>query len=209
MSMEHKQQSSEAADSGDEFGLHTEIPPPRQRIFMQRSYLERALSFIWRVTWSVLCRWSPDHFNVWRIWVLRRFGVKIPYNTYISRSVRIEFPWNLKIGEHCRIDHGVIITCMGTVDIGNHCHISQYSHMCAGTHEYQKRNMHIIRSPISIGDYTWIAADVFIGPGVKVGHHVVVGARSSVFSDLEDNIIAVGEPAKKIKDNKWMESPVP
>ena len=46
--------------------------------------------------------------------------------------------------------------------------------------------------------FSWIAADVFVGPGVSVGDRTIVGARSSVFKSLPPDIIAVGSPARPI-----------
>lgn len=202
---EHSQQMREAAvaEAAAAQGIpdRTYVPVPRQRIFMVRSNPERAMSFLWRVVWVVLCRWTPSWMWRWRSAVIRLFRGRIARSAVIASSTRIEFPWNLRIGEHTRIMHSVIITCMGTVQIGEHCLISQYSHICAGTHDYRDSHMPIDRAPIRIGDNVWIAADVFVGPNVTIGNNVIIGARSSVFGDLPDNIVAVGEPARKIKDN--------
>lgn len=40
---------------------------------------------------------------------------------------------------------------------------------------------------------------VAILPGVTIGNNVIIGAGSVVNSDIEDNSIAVGNPAKVIK----------
>ncbi|EDI5488359.1 colanic acid biosynthesis acetyltransferase WcaF, partial [Salmonella enterica subsp. enterica serovar Enteritidis] len=37
--------------------------------------------------------------------------------------------------------------------------------------------------------------DVFVAPGVTIGHGTVVGARSSVFKSLPANAICRGNPA--------------
>ncbi len=185
----------------------TFVPAPRQRVFMIRTNTERAMSFLWRVVWVALCRWTPARLWGWRRFVIRIFRGQVAGTALVSSSTRIEFPWNLRIGEHSCIMHNVIITCMGKVVVGDHCLISQYSHLCAGTHEYRDKHMPIERSPIRIGDNTWIAADVFVGPNVTVGSNVIVGARSSVFGDLPDDIVAVGEPARKIKDSPRVARP--
>jgi putative colanic acid biosynthesis acetyltransferase WcaF len=54
-------------------------------------------------------------------------------------------------------------------------------------------------APIVIADQVWIAADAFIGPGVQVGEGAVIGARSSVFEDVEPWTVVGGNPAKFIK----------
>jgi putative colanic acid biosynthesis acetyltransferase WcaF len=54
--------------------------------------------------------------------------------------------------------------------------------------------------PITIGSGVWVAADVFVGPGVTIGDDTVVGARSSVLTDLPAWKICVGTPAKPVRD---------
>ena len=53
---------------------------------------------------------------------------------------------------------------------------------------------------ITIGPRAWIAADVFVGPGVTIGEGTVVGARASVFKDLPEWTVCVGNPAAPIRD---------
>ena len=84
-------------------------------------------------------------------------------------SVRIRFPWKLTVGFGTIIHHRVIIDCMGRVRIGSHVRISQYSHLCAGSHKYIDPHMSIRRGPITVGDQVWIAADAFVGPNVTIG----------------------------------------
>ena len=54
-------------------------------------------------------------------------------------------------------------------------------------------------SKIVIGSGTWIGADTLILPGVTIGKGVVVGAGSLVTSDLADNAIYIGRPAKLLR----------
>ena len=55
---------------------------------------------------------------------------------------------------------------------------------------------------ISIGDGSFIAAGSMILKGVHIGCNCVVGAGSIVTSDIPDNQIWAGNPAKYIRDNK-------
>jgi acetyltransferase-like isoleucine patch superfamily enzyme len=50
--------------------------------------------------------------------------------------------------------------------------------------------------PVHVGDYTWIAADVTVLRGVRIGAHCVIGARSLVTRDLPDHALAFGHPAQ-------------
>ena len=58
----------------------------------------------------------------------------------------------------------------------------------------------MISCKIIIEDECWLATDVFIAPGVNIKKGTLVGARSSVYSDLKSNKIYIGNPAKEIKD---------
>jgi len=56
-----------------------------------------------------------------------------------------------------------------------------------------------VPKPIAIEDQVWVAADVFVAPGVTIHQGAVVGARSSVFKDIPAWTVAVGNPAKPIR----------
>ncbi len=77
--------------------------------------------------------------------------------------------------------------------------MSQYSYLCAATHDYTQLSMPLVPKPIRVGSRAWIAADVFVGPGVTVGDGAVVGARSSVFRDVPSWTVVGGSPAKRLK----------
>ena len=53
---------------------------------------------------------------------------------------------------------------------------------------------------ITIGDNSWIGANVTVLPGVTIGHHCIIGAGSVVTKDTEPFAIYAGVPAKKMKD---------
>ena len=53
--------------------------------------------------------------------------------------------------------------------------------------------------PVHIGDRTWLGQNVFVLPGVTIGRHCVVGANSVVRSDIPDFSVAVGSPARVVK----------
>ena len=53
---------------------------------------------------------------------------------------------------------------------------------------------------VYIGENTWIGAGVIIVPGVKIGKNVVIGAGAIVTKDLPDNVVAVGNPCKVLRE---------
>jgi putative colanic acid biosynthesis acetyltransferase WcaF len=137
--------------------------------------------------------------------LLRLFGARLAAHVKVRRTVRIEVPWNLEIGEHSAIGDFAILYSLGTITIGRYVTVSQYAHLCAGTHETRTRAMTLLRPPIRLGDDVWIATDAFVGPGVTIGDRTILGARASAFSDLPGDVIAVGNPAKAIKQREFDE----
>jgi putative colanic acid biosynthesis acetyltransferase WcaF len=157
---------------------------------------------VWYVVEATLFRWSPRPFYRWRNWLLRRFGARVPPSARIRPSVTVEVPWQLTVGADAIVGDHVILYCLGPVTVGARATVSQYSHLCAGTHDYTRADFPLLRPPIVIGDDAWLAADVFVGPGVTIGPGAVVGARSSVFADLPAWKVCVGSPAKPVKDRE-------
>jgi maltose O-acetyltransferase len=85
----------------------------------------------------------------------------------------------ISIGDECTLTRGVVILAHD-----------------AST----KRHLGYTRiGKVKIGRKTFIGAHSVILPGVTIGENVIVGAGSVVTSDIPDNCVAVGNPAKVIK----------
>ncbi|MGB3684261.1 MAG: DapH/DapD/GlmU-related protein [Ornithinimicrobium sp.] len=54
--------------------------------------------------------------------------------------------------------------------------------------------------PITIGDNVWLGGGVIVCPGVSIGADTVVGAGSVVSRDLPPGVLAVGSPARVIRE---------
>ena len=157
---------------------------------------------LWGLAAAVFFRLSPRPCYRWRNWLLRRFGASIHSTARIRPSVDIEIPWHLSIGANSSVGDRAILYCLAPVTLGDRVTVSQYAHLCAGTHDPTRRSMPLVPKPIVLEDDVWIAADVFVGPGVRVGTGTVVGARSAVFGDLPAWKICVGTPARPVRDRK-------
>ena len=54
--------------------------------------------------------------------------------------------------------------------------------------------------PVRIGDRVWIGADVLVLRGVTIGDDSVVGAGAVVTRDLPPRVLAVGAPARPVRE---------
>lgn len=147
---------------------------------------------LWRLAWKRVVFLRPL--------ILRIFGAEVPFRCLISGSVRIHFPWLLRIGEHVAIADGVVFYNLGGVVIGDRVVISQNAYLCGGTHDYTLAGFPLLRKQIVIGDDVWIGAGAFVGPGVRVGHGAVVGACAVAFKDVRSWTVVVGNPARVLRE---------
>lgn len=151
---------------------------------------------LWWLVQSSLFALSPQVLYRWRVWLLRLFGAKIGKGVIIRPSVRITYPWKLTIGDHCHIGDHAELYSLGEIEIGDCAVVSQRSYICTGSHDYTSPTFDIYAKKIVIESEAWVATDVFVAPGVRIGHGAVVGARSSVFSDVPAGMICYGSPAR-------------
>lgn len=154
---------------------------------------------VWQAVWLLLFRPTPKNIHWWRRGLLRVFGARIGRGVYIHPSVKVWAPWNLDVGDFACIGHSVDCYNVAPVKLGKYCTVSQYSYLCAATHDYTKVNMPLVAKAISLGARVWVATDVFIGPGVSIEQGAVIGARSSVYRDVPAWTVAAGNPARSIK----------
>ncbi len=153
----------------------------------------------WQTVWILLFRPSPVTLHGWRRFLLRLFGARIGQGAHVYSSCKIWGPWHLTMRDYSCLAPYVDCYCVAPVTIGAHSTVSQYSYLCTASHDFENPSMPLVTSRITIEDQAWVCVDVFIGPGVTVGEGAVVGARASVFSDVEPWTIVGGNPAKAIK----------
>ena len=146
---------------------------------------------------------SPQFMYGWRRYLLRLFGAKIGKGVVIRPSVTITYPWKITIGDFSWIGDDVVLYSLGEIKIGANAVVSQKSYLCAASHDYTKEDFPIWSKKVTIEDECWLGTDVFVAPGVTVGKGTVVGARSSVYKDLPEAKVCMGNPATVIKDRVY------
>lgn len=155
---------------------------------------------IWWLVQQTLFAWSPQFLYGWRRFLLRLFGAQIGKDVLVRPSAKFTYPWKVSIGDFSWIGDDAVLYSLGEITIGNHTVVSQKAYLCTGSHDYTRVPFDIYARPIEIGDEAWVAADVFIAPGVIIGKGCVVGARSSVMDDLPAGKVCYGNPAVPVRD---------
>ena len=173
--------------------------------------------------------------RLWVKWFVNPFIHTRGKGSKIRRSVRLDvLPFNnfalgslSTIEDFCTINNGVgdvIIgnntligmgnTIIGPIKIGNNVIFAQNIVASALNHEYRDVTkpiliQPILTAPIVIEDECWIAANAVITAGVTIGKHSVVGAAALVTKNVPPYSVAVGNPARVIKQynfeaNEWL-----
>lgn len=117
----------------------------------------------------------------------------------------------IQIGNGCLIRRGAHITAIDSIVIGNdlltgtNVLITDNAH---GAADYDtlcippgKRPM-VSRGPVVIGNNVWLGNNVCVMPGVTIGDGAIIGANSVVTHHIPAYCVAVGCPAKVIKNVK-------
>ena len=101
------------------------------------------------------------------------------------------------IGEKVFLNHGAYLMDGAPITIGAYCFIGPNCGMYTANHPLlaEERETGLEQAlPITIGEHCWIGGDVTILPGVTIGSHTVIGAKSVVTTNLPDHVLAVGNP---------------
>ncbi|WP_405632940.1 acyltransferase [Pseudoalteromonas sp. Ld20] len=143
---------------------------------------------------------------------LKKNGVVLHHHAYIAKTI---FLGKAVIEPYCRFIGADKITIgerfyanvgchfLGNITIGSDVMIGPKTviwgrdHGTATTMAMNQQKH--ISEDIKIENNVWIGANVTILKGVRIGTGVIIGAGSVVVNDIDDNCIAVGNPAKVIK----------
>jgi len=127
-----------------------------------------------------------DRFQNWKYPEIKD-GELTKYNWLVQYKENLKLGFKTDIGAFTYINakYGVVIE--DYVQIGSHCSIYSIS-----TIDNKKGKVHL-KENCKIGTHTSIM------PGVTIGKNSIIGAHSLVLTDIPDNVIAFGVPAKVIR----------
>ena len=122
---------------------------------------------------------------------------------HINEPFHCDYGYNIEVGENFFANYNLVILDVGKVRIGDNAQIApNVSIYTAGhpVHPQSRNSGYEYGIDVTIGNNVWIGGNVCIMPGVTVGDNVVIGAGSVVTKDLPDNVIAVGNPCRVVRE---------
>lgn len=129
---------------------------------------------------------------------IREFG-------WVQLTSHLEDPGgSINIGSQTYIGPRVILGAAADLRIGSKCQIGANVSFVAESHKFDSGSeifeQGVTRKGIVVGNDCWIGNNVTILDGVSVGDGAVIGAGSVVIHDIPSYSVAVGVPARIIKN---------
>ena len=127
---------------------------------------------------------------------------------YEGVGVRVTEGAKLSIGDHTYINRSASIDCTQEITIGDYCAISDNVQILDSDFHPITYNgkTSMMSKPVHIGNHVWIGRSAIILKGVTIGDGAIIGAGSIVTKSIPPRCLAVGNPARVIKENvEWGE----
>jgi acetyltransferase-like isoleucine patch superfamily enzyme len=135
------------------------------------------------------------------------FGEQIHVVTASDRKVRL-CVWEhqagcgrIDVGDYSLICPGVRIDSATHIEIGANTMIAAGAYITdADWHDLYDRSQSIgTTAKVTLGENVWVGDGATVCKGVTVGRNSIIGAGALVASDVPENVIVGGNPAKIIK----------
>lgn len=120
----------------------------------------------------------------------------------IRPPLYVDYGYQIYIGARTFINYNAVLLDVATITIGEDVQMGPNVQLLTPTHPLDpepRRARWEAAKPITIGNNVWLGGGVIVLPGVTIGDNTVVGAGAVVAKDLPPNVVAVGNPARVIR----------
>jgi maltose O-acetyltransferase len=127
----------------------------------------------------------------------------------VGEGVTIRTPFHCEFGSHISVgprtfvNFNAVFLDVAQITVGADCQIGPGVQLLTPNHELdaeRRRAGWENGTPVTIGDNVWLGGGVIVCPGVTIGENTVVGAGSVVTKDLPAGVLAVGNPARVVRE---------
>lgn len=126
-------------------------------------------------------------------------------NFLIEPDFWCDYGYNITLGENFYSNHNLVILDCAPVIFGDNVMVGPNCSFYAVNHPLSasERNTGMEYAlSIEVGDNVWIGGNVVVLPGVKIGKNTTIGAGSVVTKDIPENVLAVGNPCRVVRELK-------
>ena len=135
--------------------------------------------------------------------LLKQLFKTVGENIYIEPSFHCDYGSNISVGNNFYANYDCIILDVCDVSIGNNVFLAPRVSIFTAGHPIDadvRNELLEFGKPVTIGNSVWIGGNTVINPGVTIGNNVVIGSGSVVTKDIPDNVIAVGNPCRVLRE---------
>ena len=120
----------------------------------------------------------------------------------IRPPLSVDYGAHISIVDRTFINTGLVALDVAPVRIGADCLLGPNVQLLTPIHPLEpgpRRQKWESAEPITLEDNVWLGGGVIVCPGVTIGRNSVIGAGSVVTRDIPANCVAVGNPARVIR----------
>jgi maltose O-acetyltransferase len=124
-------------------------------------------------------------------------------SAFVKPPLYVDYGEHISIGARTFINYNLTALDVAPINIGADCQFGPNIQLLTPTHPVEpqpRRDKLEAAKPIIIGDNVWLGGGVIVCPGVTIGDNGVIGAGSVVTRDLPANVVAVGNPARVLRE---------
>lgn len=130
----------------------------------------------------------------------------------LERSMLQPYGGYILIGKKVGINLNCIIYGMGGVTIGDNVMMASSCLIVSANHNFERTDIPmnlqgVTCEEVKIGDDVWLGARVVVLSGVEIGEGSVIGAGSVVSTSIPPYSVAVGVPARIIRQRTYSKLP--
>ncbi|MEU4144965.1 sugar O-acetyltransferase [Streptomyces parvulus] len=122
---------------------------------------------------------------------------------HVRPPVWVDYGSNITIGARTFVNYNLTALDVAAIIIGEDCQIGPNVQLLTPTHPLEpgpRRDKLEAARPITIGDNVWLGGGAVVLPGVTIGDNSVIGAGAVVTKDVPANVVAVGNPARPVRN---------
>jgi maltose O-acetyltransferase len=140
--------------------------------------------------------------EVARLAALRDLLGELGEGTWVRPPFYCDYGWQIRIGPRSFVNYHAVFLDVALITLGADVQVGPNVQLLTPTHPVEpgpRRDKWEAAKPITIGDNVWLGGGAIVLAGVTIGANTVVGAGAVVTRDLPPNVVAVGNPARPVR----------
>jgi acetyltransferase-like isoleucine patch superfamily enzyme len=135
-------------------------------------------------------------------------GIRLGSGVFLGRNAILSCKnGDILIEDEANIGFNTEIFSASRVRVGRKVLIAAYTYLVGGDHLYDRVDVPVLdqgrtAAGIDVGDHVWLGAHVVVTDGSRVGRDAIIGAGAVVVGEIPEFAIAVGTPAKVVRDRR-------